>query len=131
MRYMFGLRPRLLIAVVLTSAITLCAAALSVLSSVGGSSLQEKLRAESARSLRATVLASRGSISDVVGNCDKVLIQQRALQQRTNAQIFITRGERPRVSECSLVLTDEDPLYSQDIQSALTTRVPQRIVTAD
>ena len=57
MRRFLGLRPRLLIALLLTAALTLAVAALTLLTSLGGSPLQERLREESARSLFVTVQA--------------------------------------------------------------------------
>ncbi|HEV3002235.1 MAG TPA: HAMP domain-containing sensor histidine kinase [Solirubrobacteraceae bacterium] len=57
MRRPYGLRPRLLAALVLTSAVTLAAAALTLLGP-----LQERLRQDTAHSLQAAVLASRPAI---------------------------------------------------------------------
>ncbi|HEX2086393.1 MAG TPA: HAMP domain-containing sensor histidine kinase [Solirubrobacteraceae bacterium] len=59
MRRPYGLRPRLLAALLLTSAVTLAAAALALLGP-----LQERLRQESARSLQAAVLAARPAIAE-------------------------------------------------------------------
>jgi signal transduction histidine kinase len=53
----YGLRPRLLAALVLTAAVTLVAAALTLLGP-----LQERLRDESARSLQAAVVSARPAI---------------------------------------------------------------------
>ena len=57
MRRAYGLRPRLLAALVLTAAVTLAAAAVTLLGP-----LQDRLRQQSARSLEAAVLASRPGV---------------------------------------------------------------------
>ena len=105
---------------------------MTLLTSLGGSPLQEKLREESARSLLATVRASRPGIEAVVGKgCPPLYEQQSDLSTRANAQVFITSGERPRLSQCTFSFPDEDPLYSQDIQAALTQRRTQQLVTPE
>jgi signal transduction histidine kinase len=122
---LLGLRPRLLLALVATAAVTLTAAALSLLPP-----LRDRLRTESAHNLQSTVLASRPSFSRVVGHgCTAQNNQESALIQRTNAQVFITKGPVPTVSSCDF--RTEDPLTSRDIQQALNTGQPQRILTGD
>src|SRR5688572_1259409 len=59
MRRPYGLRPRLLAALVLTSAATLLAAAVTLFGP-----LQERLREESAKSLEAAVLAAREGVEN-------------------------------------------------------------------
>ncbi|MEA2276169.1 MAG: two-component system, OmpR family, sensor histidine kinase MprB [Solirubrobacteraceae bacterium] len=88
----FGLRPRLLAALVLTSVVTLVAAALALLPP-----LQDRLRRQSVENLQAAVLSSRSSFQDaVVSPSDvrpsKVLDQAQALRTRTDSRVVVTRG---------------------------------------
>jgi len=62
MRHLLGLRPRLLVALLLTSAVTIGAAALSLLPP-----LQDRLRDQSASSLQNTVLASVPRFTGLIG----------------------------------------------------------------
>jgi signal transduction histidine kinase len=121
-----GLRSRLLLALVVTSAVTLGAAALTLLPS-----LQDRLRRESANNLQQTVLASSAALSrSLERGCAQQQAQENALAQRTNAaQIYVTTGPEPLVSECDF--TTEDLAKARDIQVALNTGTPQRIITGD
>jgi signal transduction histidine kinase len=82
MRRPYGLRPRLLAALVLTSAVTLLAAALTLLGP-----LQERLRDESARSLQAAVLAARPTIARTFQRPD--FRAAHSLDRRTDARIVL------------------------------------------
>ncbi len=126
MSRILGLRTRLLLALVATSAVTLAAAALTLLPP-----LRDRLRNESARSLQQTVLASRAAIARSIGRgCDAQSVQESALANRTNAaEIYITTGPVPEVSTCDF--TTEDPLRQADVQSVLNTGRVMRTVAGD
>ncbi len=79
-RRYFGLRPRLVLALVLTAAVTLGVAALALLSP-----LQERLRAQAERNLRAAALTARPGFEDAVAEDDGVRELARVLQRRTGA----------------------------------------------
>jgi signal transduction histidine kinase len=82
MRRPYGLRPRLLAALVLTSAVTLVAAAVTLLGP-----LQDRLRDESARSLQAGVIAARPTIARAFQRFD---YREAALvARRTNSRIVV------------------------------------------
>jgi signal transduction histidine kinase len=82
MRRPYGLRPRLLAALVLTAAVTLLAAALTLLGP-----LQERLRDESARSLQAAVLAARPTIARTFQRPDYRAAA--TLGTRTNSRVVL------------------------------------------
>src|SRR5215208_1201658 len=81
-----GLRPRLLLALLLTSAVTLGIAATVLLSP-----LPDRLREQSATNLRAAVLASRPAVEDALHNSaqDEIALQRVAeeLRQRTDGRV--------------------------------------------
>lgn len=81
-----GLRPRLLIALVATSAVTLLVAALTLLSP-----LQSRLREQTVESLRGAVLASRPGLEAIVddGNVERIDRAARTLRNRTDARVYI------------------------------------------
>ena len=79
-RRSFGLRPRLVLALVLTAAVTLGVAALALLSP-----LQDRLRAQAERNLRAAALTARPGFEDAVAEGGGVRELARALQRRTGA----------------------------------------------
>ena len=78
----YGLRPRLLGALLLTSAVTLIAAALALFGP-----LQDRLRDESVRSLQAAVLAARPAIER--GVVDANFEQAATLARRTDARVIV------------------------------------------
>lgn len=82
MRRPYGLRPRLLAALVLTSAVTLVAAAVTLLGP-----LQARLRDESARSLQAAVLAARPTIARTFGRFD--YREAARVARRTNSRVVL------------------------------------------
>src|ERR1700756_3054087 len=84
-----GLRPRLVGALVLTSVVTLGAAALALLSP-----LENRLRQATTQNVLATVTASRPEFDDVLGAQGKVLRVglariARGLERRAGARIVI------------------------------------------
>src|SRR4051794_3299291 len=85
-RRRIGLRPRLLVALLAVSAVSLGAAALSLLPP-----LRNRLRSESVRSVEATALASRPSFERALlaGDCDTVVRQTIALGSRTNSRAVV------------------------------------------
>ena len=82
MRRPYGLRPRLLAALVLTAAVTLIAAALTLLGP-----LQERLRDESARSLQAAVATARPAIARQFRRPD--YREADRLARRTNSDVVL------------------------------------------
>ena len=82
MRRPFGLRPRLLAALVLTAAVTLGVAALALLGP-----LQERLRAESARNLQTAVLASRPGLERAIRSKD--WDEPYRLSRRADARVVV------------------------------------------
>jgi signal transduction histidine kinase len=87
-RHTFGLRPRLVLALVLTAAITLGVAALALLSP-----LQDRLRAQAEMSLRAAALTARPGFEDTIRDDGDVRELARALQQRTGASRVVVDDE--------------------------------------
>jgi signal transduction histidine kinase len=81
MRRAYGLRPRLLAALVLTAAVTLLAAALTLFGP-----LQDRLRDESARSLEAAALASRAGVEDGFG---REFSEAYSLSDRTGSRVIL------------------------------------------
>ncbi|HET8953201.1 MAG TPA: hypothetical protein VFN44_21945, partial [Solirubrobacteraceae bacterium] len=83
-----GLRPRLLLALLLTSAVTLGIAATVLLSP-----LPDRLREQSATNLRAAVLATRPPVEDAVHQMakDEFPLQRVAeeLRQRTDGRVLV------------------------------------------
>ncbi|HEV2820677.1 MAG TPA: HAMP domain-containing sensor histidine kinase [Solirubrobacteraceae bacterium] len=79
-RRSFGLRPRLVLALVLTAAVTLGVAALALLSP-----LQDRLRAQAERNLRAAALTARPGFEDAAAEGVGVRELARVLQRRTGA----------------------------------------------
>ena len=83
-----GLRPRLLLALLLTSAVTLGIAATVLLSP-----LPDRLREQSATNLRAAVLATRPAVEDAVRDApeNEFALQGVAeeLRQRTDGRVLI------------------------------------------
>ena len=79
-RRSFGLRPRLVLALVLTAAVTLGVAALALLSP-----LQDRLRAQAERNLRASALTARPGFEEAVNEGDGIRLLARDLQRRTGA----------------------------------------------
>ncbi|HEX8207118.1 MAG TPA: hypothetical protein VF587_13740, partial [Solirubrobacteraceae bacterium] len=86
MRRPYGLRPRLLAALVLTAAVTLLAAALTLLGP-----LRERLREESARSLQAAVVSARPGIEQGMPRRGRGADYRAAfgLARRTGARIVL------------------------------------------
>ena len=80
-RRTFGLRPRLVVALVLTAAVTLGVAALALLSP-----LQDRLAVQAERNLRAAALTARPGFEEAIpGGTDDVRLLARQLEQRTGA----------------------------------------------
>ena len=81
-----GLRPRLLLALLLTSAVTLGVAATVLLSP-----LSERLREQSAANLRAAVQASREGFENALREGDEFELAARAeeLRQRTDGRVLV------------------------------------------
>jgi signal transduction histidine kinase len=90
-----GLRVRLLLALLLTSLVTLAVAATVLLSP----SFPNRLRQQSAVNLRAAVLASRPAVENAVSKRfdDEFLIRQvsEELRQRTDGRVFVVGPIRP------------------------------------
>ena len=86
MRRPYGLRPRLLAALVLTAAVTLLAAALTLFGP-----LQERLRDESARSLQAAVLAARPGVERGFPRGDRAanFTDAYTLSKRTGSRVVL------------------------------------------
>jgi signal transduction histidine kinase len=91
-RRSWGLRPRLLAALLFTSAVTLAAAALVLLNP-----LQDRLRRQSVANLQSAVLTARGPISSALqkpvknGERDAALFDATAdLRARTDARVIVT-----------------------------------------
>ncbi len=85
MRRPYGLRPRLLAALVLTSAVTLVVAALTLLGP-----LQQRLKRESAENLEAAALAARPGFQAAVGRDEpRVEALARGLAARTDARVRV------------------------------------------
>jgi len=90
-----GLRPRLLLALLLTSAVTLGIAATVLLSP-----LPDRLREQSATNLRGAVLASRPAVEDALHDHtkgDEFALQRVAeeLRQRTDGRVILFGPELP------------------------------------
>ncbi len=122
----FGLRPRLVLALVLTAAVTLGAAALALLSP-----LQERLSNQSERDLQAAVLSARQSMADQLRRdrgrvSDEVQRLARGLARRTSARVIVTDGipttVRPYLYDTANPGTPDN---QGDILSALRTRSTQ------
>ncbi len=124
MRVVVGLRPRLLLALVLTSAVTLGAAALALLPP-----LRDRLRTESVRSATATTLASRPSLERALrrGDDNAVFSLALGLTNRINAQVMVA-DDVPRVVADTSVEAPSDAL---DVQTALNTGRTSQIVRGD
>ena len=102
MRRPYGLRPRLLAALVLTSAVTLVAAALTLFGP-----LQDRLRDESARSLQAAVLAARPTLE---GNLRRGQYGDAvSLSRRTGARVILY-DTGPGRDEGRLYDSETDPI---------------------
>jgi signal transduction histidine kinase len=89
MRNLIGLRPRLLLALLVTSAVTIGAAAAALLPP-----LQDRLRRESARSLEAAALAARPTFEDALrrsgGVADlRIIGLANSLAARTNSRVSV------------------------------------------
>ena len=86
MRRPYGLRPRLLAALVLTAAVTLAAAAITLLGP-----LQERLRDESSRSLQAAVVSARPGIERGMPRRGRApnFLEAFNLARRTNARVVL------------------------------------------
>jgi signal transduction histidine kinase len=82
MRRPYGLRPRILAALVVTAVVTLLIAALALLGP-----LQERLRQESARQLQAAVLAARPGIEDDLD--DGFFNESYTLSRRTDSRVLV------------------------------------------
>ena len=82
MRRPYGLRPRLLAALVVTAVVTLLVAALALLGP-----LQERLRQESARQLQAAVLAARPEVESDLG--DGFFDESYLLSRRTDSRVLV------------------------------------------
>src|SRR5688572_10922170 len=103
MRRPYGLRPRLFAALVLTAAVTLLAAALTLLGP-----LQERLRDDSARSLQAAVATARPAIARGLQRPDYPEAQR--LAGRTNSRVVLY-GTAPND-------TDREPRYDSETGEA-------------
>src|SRR3712207_291097 len=94
MRRPYGLRPRLLAALVLTAAVTLLAAALTLFGP-----LQERLREENADSLRASVIASREAITQQFRKRDFSEASSLARRESARVSLYTTAPTRPEPRE--------------------------------
>ena len=111
MRRPYGLRPRLLAALVLTAAVTLLAAAFTLLGP-----LQERLRDQTAESLEAAVLAARPTIARNFQPPNYYEAVQE-LAERTNSRVVLY-GTAP--------YADEEPRFDTDTSPM---SVPPRVFT--
>lgn len=98
LRRRIGLRPRLLFALVATSAVTLLVAALALLSP-----LQDRLREQTVDSLSGAVLASREGLARVVvsGNPIEIGKAARTLRNRLDARVYIAQPPPTQVGSAS------------------------------
>ena len=134
-RFRLGLRPRLVLALVLTSAVTLGTAALALFSP-----LQNQLRDQSESSLRASVLTARPGFEEALrqmrdGDVSEIAVLASRLGQRTSSRILVTDdlypynrvtrtldGPAAAIWDTAAAGTPDDPL---DIIRALTSRRTQ------
>ena len=134
-RFRLGLRPRLVLALVLTSAVTLGTAALALFSP-----LQDQLRDQSESSLRASVLTARPGFEEALrqmrgGDVSEIAVLASRLGQRTSSRILVTDdlypynrvtrtldGPAAAIWDTAAAGTPDDPL---DIIRALTSRRTQ------
>ncbi len=121
-RSALGLRPRLLAALLATSAVTLAAAALTLLPP-----LRNRLRAESVRNVTATAVSARASFERALrdGNCDGVAF---SLQRRASAQVAVVDNGVPKIVCGGFI---EDVAGALDVQTALNTGRTTRFVVGD
>ena len=121
----YGLRPRILAALLFTSAVTLVAAAVALFGP-----LQDRLREESARSFRAAVLAARPGIeADLLRRPgDRTWQNTYRLSQRTASRVLVYT-ERPR----ELYPSDIDPTepIGLDVFRVLRRRSTSQEITGD
>ena len=125
-RRSFGLRPRLVLALVLTAAVTLGVAALALLSP-----LQDRLRAQAERNLRAAALTARPGFEDAIREGGDVRELARALQQRTGASRVIVddqiSGDK-RLADTAAAGTPDRQLYLALLR---TLRLKRTTLTSD
>ena len=115
MRRSYGLRPRLLAALLFTAAVTLAAAALALLNP-----LQDRLRRQSVANLQSAVLTARGSIESALqkpnkgGERDAALFQATSdLRARTDARVIVTDAIPQKVLiDTDFPGTDTPPLLA-------------------
>jgi signal transduction histidine kinase len=121
MRY--GLRPRLLAALVLTAAVTLGTAAIALLGP-----LQDRLREDASNSLRAAVLASRPGIES---NLFRKRFHENAsdLATRTDARVQVYSDDAYVTKDYDSGTGDEAP--PADVYTVLRTRATVERVTPD
>ncbi|MBA2262464.1 MAG: HAMP domain-containing histidine kinase [Solirubrobacterales bacterium] len=108
-RRTFGLRPRLVAALVLTAAVTLGVAALALLSP-----LQDRLRVQAERNLRAAALTARPGFEDAVAEDDGVRELARVLQRRTGASRVVVDDQisgDERLADTAAAGTPDRQLY--------------------
>jgi signal transduction histidine kinase len=117
LRPRIGLRPRLLLALVATSAITLLAAALALLPP-----LQDRLRRQTVENLRAAVLASRPQIQDLVVRGDLLTIgpAARTLRSRADARIYIAHPDARLRGDPG---PNDEPIYDTEQGSPAPTQI--------
>jgi signal transduction histidine kinase len=122
-----GLRVRLVLALLLTSAVTLAVAALTLLPP-----LERRLRDEEMRALLSTAVSSRNSFQDTdvrPGSEPRVLAPLvRSLERRANARVVVFDARlrpvvytRPQIGPSHLD-TEDAPVASGDARAALTQR---------
>jgi signal transduction histidine kinase len=125
-RRSFGLRPRLLLALVVTSAATLLAAALVLLSP-----LQDRLREQSRQNLRAAVLTAKPGFTQALresgGTIDfDVASLAFGLSRRTGSRIVITDSIPRRIYD-----SGSGPDSERDLLRTLITRETETQVDPD
>ncbi|HEV2752720.1 MAG TPA: HAMP domain-containing sensor histidine kinase [Solirubrobacteraceae bacterium] len=109
-RRSFGLRPRLVVALVLTAAVTLGVAALALLSP-----LQARLATQAERNVRAAALTARPGFEEAIpGGTDDVRRLARQLERRTGA---------------SRVVVDDGVFDSQFLADTAAAGTPDREIT--
>jgi signal transduction histidine kinase len=117
MRGAFGLRPRLLAALVLTSAVTLGFAAIALLSP-----LKSRLRADGTQTVIAAVGASKPGFTDIEsgkGQLNKPELQNqvRALELRSSSRVAVLDAGLNQIFNTE----PEQPLALTDVRTALRT----------